>query len=71
MQRVLIRHLNDFYEEYFFSYGEYRGYNAYSSTEKLLAHSGYSSDLIKLICGKYASSGDRRFEGCGVLRARC
>lgn len=55
MQRVLIRHLNDFYEEYFFSHGEYRGYNAYGSTEKLLAHSGYSTDLIKLICGKYAS----------------
>lgn len=55
MQRVLIRHLNDFYEEYFFSHGEYRGYNAYDSTEKLLAHSGYSPGLIKLICGKYAS----------------
>ena len=55
MQRALIRHLNDFYEEYFFSHGEYRGYNAYDSTEKLLAHSGYSPDLIKLICGKYAS----------------
>jgi hypothetical protein len=55
MQRALIRHVNDFYEEYIFSYGEYRGYNAYDSTEKLLAHSGYSPDLIKLICGKYAS----------------
>lgn len=55
MQRILIRHLNDLYEEYFFSHGEYRGYNAYGSTEKLLAHSGYSPDLIKLICDKYAS----------------
>lgn len=55
MQRALIRHLDDSYEEYFFSHGEYRGYNAYDSAEKLPAHSGYSPDLIKLICGKYAS----------------
>ena len=51
MQRALIRHLDDSYEEYFFSYGSCVGYVQYDSTEKLLAHSGYSPDLIKLICG--------------------
>lgn len=55
MQRALIRHLDDSYEEYFFSYGSCVGYAQYDSTEKLSAHSGYSPYLIKLICDKYAS----------------
>lgn len=55
MQRVLIRYLDDSYEEYFFSYGSCRGYNPYGSTEELHAHPGYSPDLIKLLCDKYVS----------------
>ena len=35
MQRALVRHLDDTYEEYFFSYGSCVGYVQYDSTEKL------------------------------------
>ena len=55
MQRALFRYLDDSYEEYFFSYGSCRGYNTYGSTEELLAHPGYSPDIIKLLCDNYAS----------------
>lgn len=55
MQRALVHYPGAYYEEYFFSCDRCCGCNTYGSTGELLAHPGYSPDLINFLCDNYLS----------------